>query len=170
MNTVHNKFGIQMNSDSGDGIQIKTVIKSYTSYFAGHLSPPAPYKRYTSPPRRPRSPRGPSIRFEQNNRNDKFQRRGDSAPRAIPSESSSQQQHQRNARDGEERSKNDKSENIDVKSKSLPPAKNAVRSNRETREAEEKKKQEEKEEEKRLEFEERLKRLPTPGTLCCHRE
>ena len=140
--------------------------------FSGHLSPPGPYKRYNSPPRRPRSPRGPNIRFEQNrfeqNNRNKFQRRGDSAPRANPTEGSEEQQSQRNARDGDERSKNDISENLDAssKSKSLPPvAKNVRQSGREMREAEEKKKEEEKAEEKRLEFEERLKRLPTPGTV-----
>lgn len=106
-----------------------------------------------------RSPRGSTIRFEKNT----FSRRGGSAPRTTPGDGEGQQRH------GDDINK-ESPQGIDgadslTKSKSLPPTKKPDNRSaaRIAREEEERKKAEEKEEQKRLEFEERLKRLSSPG-------
>ena len=109
-------------------------------------------RRYGSPPRRFRSPRG-SIRFEpgRSEAGLKFSsHRGGSAPRSTPKVDPAERQHES---DG-----NKLEVEPDSKSKSLPP-KNETEVSRE----EEERQRLETVEQKRLEFEERLRRLPTPG-------
>ena len=107
-------------------------------------------RRFASPHRRQRSPRGSTIRFDESR--SKFNRRGDSAPRTNEVGDKSVE------KPATEESVS--STDAITKSKSLPPK---GRPNREAREEEERKKQAEIEEKKKIEFEERLKRLPTPG-------
>jgi hypothetical protein len=114
-----------------------------------NIDPLLIHRRYGSPPRRYRSP----MRFER----PRFSsRRGDSAPRSGPKPGDPDSRNS-----GPEQPKRDP-ENAPpsdpvAKSKSLPPK------NGSQPDEEERKKREEKEEQKRLEFEERLRRLPTPG-------
>ena len=106
-----------------------------------------------------RSPRGSTIRFDKNT----FSQRGGSAPRTTPADGEGQQ------RLGDDKVKEGPqgSDGVDslTKSKSLPPTKKPDNRSaaRIAREEEDRKKAEEKEEQKRLEFEERLKRLSSPG-------
>jgi len=82
----------------------------------------------------------------------KFSHRGGSAPRAT---TNSDLNERKNVSGSEPKVEPDSL----TKSKSLPPKNESEIK----REEEERQKEKEKEEQKRLEFEERLRRLPTPG-------